>query len=224
MGVPAVITEQPTADTLLLYPVPSTLPVSPLPSLPPLVNALEAHLQQAPNAEQVPLPVLTTAMRQVTRTTHVLMNAARAGVAEAREELDGVDVELREVEYERMKIREELERCSGYIPAYEAMDLVGAETFLASAEQSVLDALPPKDDEGYEYALLVLRLEHELKEITDREARISELTKDRDALIRAKKEIKFKSDANDVHLSGFLKTAGAVAKKLVNVTEEGKVA
>lgn len=83
----------------------------------------------------------------------------------------------------------------------------------------------PKDDEGYEYALTILQLEHELEEILKyvfdhnpssfsidplfwfllcrREAQVAQLTKDRDAYIRAKKEIKIKTDAVDVHLAGF---------------------
>lgn len=53
-------------------------------------------------------------MRQITRNAQVLLNAARLGAAEAREELDGVDVRLREVEYERNRVREETQRCMDY--------------------------------------------------------------------------------------------------------------
>lgn len=89
-----------------------------------------------------------------------------------------------------------------------------------------LSYIAPKDDEGYEHALTILRLEHELEEILKyvsvmisslfnldlflifilicrREAQVAQLTKDRDAYIRAKKEIKIKTDAVDVHLAGF---------------------
>lgn len=89
-----------------------------------------------------------------------------------------------------------------------------------------LSCIAPKDDEGYEHALTILRLEHELEEILKyvsvmisslfnldlflifilicrREAQVAQLTKDRDAYIRAKKEIKIKTDAVDVHLAGF---------------------
>lgn len=83
-----------------------------------------------------------------------------------------------------------------------------------------LSYIAPKDDEGYEHALTILRLEHELEEILKyvsvmisslfnldlflifilicrREAQVAQLTKDRDAYIRAKKEIKIKTDAVD---------------------------
>lgn len=42
------------------------------------------------------------------------MNAARAGTAEARAGLDVVDVDLRTVEYERDRVRDEINRCAEY--------------------------------------------------------------------------------------------------------------
>lgn len=94
----------------------------------------------------------------------MLLNAARLGAAEAREELDGVDVKLREVEYERNRVREETQRCMDYESvgifwcfgmagkvradlmvffrsAHEPIDLPNVETFIASVDQSVLDTL-----------------------------------------------------------------------------------
>lgn len=92
----------------------------------------------------------------------------------------------------------------------------------------------PKNDEGYEHALTILRLEHELEEILKyasimdhiflqcwplsnfyflfcrREAQVAQLTKDRDAYIRAKKEIKIKTDAVDVHLAGFARVCSSL--------------
>lgn len=53
-------------------------------------------------------------MRQVTRNSQILVNAARAGAAEARAELDNVDVGLRGVEYERVRVRDEMSRCAEY--------------------------------------------------------------------------------------------------------------
>jgi THO complex subunit 5 len=53
-------------------------------------------------------------MRQVMRSGQVLLNAARHGAAEAREGLDRVDVELRGVEYERERVREEIALCGDY--------------------------------------------------------------------------------------------------------------
>ncbi len=53
-------------------------------------------------------------MRQITRRAQVLLNVARVGAAEAREGLDKVDVDLRGVEYERDRVREEIERCEDY--------------------------------------------------------------------------------------------------------------
>ncbi len=89
----------------------------------------------------------------------------------------------------------------------------------------MVGALAAEDDESYEYTLTIARLEHELSEIqqsvsspirifrtTDagrcrREALVSQLTKDRDALIKAKKEIKAKFDAVDVYLTDFAKVS-----------------
>ncbi|ADV24039.1 hypothetical protein I315_04119 [Cryptococcus gattii Ru294] len=209
MAIPHTIQEQHPADSLLLLPIPEKLPPSPLPALPSLISAFDPYIDaskassSSPEDESIALPVLTSSMRQITRNAQVLLNAARLGAAEAREELDGVDVKLREVEYERNRVREETQRCMDYESAHEPIDLPNVETFIASVDQT------PKDDEGYEYALTILQLEHELEEILKREAQVAQLTKDRDAYIRAKKEIKIKTDAVDVHLAGFARTANA---------------
>ncbi|OWZ36012.1 hypothetical protein C356_04872 [Cryptococcus neoformans c45] len=248
MAIPHTIQGQHPADPLLLLPLPEKLPPSPLPALPSLISAFDPYIDPSKASssssenESIALPVLTSSMRQTTRNAQVLLNAARLGAAEAREELDGVDVRLREVEYERNRVREETQRCMDYESvgnfmlcigrrekadrmvffsrsSHEPIDLPDVETFLASVDQSVLDTLPPKDDEGYEHALTILRLEHELEEILKREAQVAQLTKDRDAYIRAKKEIKIKTDAVDVHLAGFARTANAVGSKVKDVAD-----
>ncbi|OWZ72628.1 hypothetical protein AYX14_01953 [Cryptococcus neoformans] len=225
MAIPHAIQEQHPSDPLLLLPLPEKLPPSPLPALPSLISAFDPYIDPSKASssssenESIALPVLTSSMRQIARNAQVLLNAARLGAAEAREELDGVDVRLREVEYERNRVREETQRCMDYESSHEPIDLPDVETFLASVDQSVLDTLPPKNDEGYEHALTILRLEHELEEILKREAQVAQLTKDRDAYIRAKKEIKIKTDAVDVHLAGFARTANAVGSKVKDVAD-----
>ncbi|OXH26869.1 hypothetical protein J008_04879 [Cryptococcus neoformans] len=225
MAIPHTIQEQHPSDPLLLLPLPEKLPPSPLPALPSLISAFDPYIDPSKASlsssenESIALPVLTSSMRQITRNAQVLLNAARLGAAEAREELDGVDVRLREVEYERNRVREETQRCMDYESSHEPIDLPDVETFLASVDQSVLDTLPTKNDEGYEHALTILRLEHELEEILKREAQVAQLTKDRDAYIRAKKEIKIKTDAVDVHLAGFARTANAVGSKVKDVAD-----
>jgi THO complex subunit 5 len=118
MVLPSSISDPSPLDPLLLVPLPAVLPTSPLPSLPPLISALDSHLttlpNDAPNTDALPIPLLTTQMRQVTRSGQVLLNAARHGAAEAREGLDRVDVELRGVEYERERVREEIALCGDY--------------------------------------------------------------------------------------------------------------
>lgn len=115
MVIPSTISEVSPLDPLLLLPLPKRLPPSPLPDLDPLMLALEPHLSTSSSSNpKLPIIVLTAHMRQVTRRAQVLLNAARVGAAEARNELDRVDVELRGVEYERERVREEIERCEDY--------------------------------------------------------------------------------------------------------------
>ncbi|WVQ74236.1 hypothetical protein IAR50_003832 [Cryptococcus sp. DSM 104548] len=221
MVLPKEIQPQHPSDPLLLLPIPQPLPPTPTSSLPSLLSALAPHLTPAAveDLEKVPIPVLTSTIRQFTRHSQTLLNAARAGAAEAREELDEVDVRLREVEYERERVREETERCEDYTQTHGDVELPDVETFLDSVDQSVLDNLPSKEDESYEQTLQILRLEHELEEILQREARVAQLTKDRDAYIKAKKEIKVKSDAVDVHLAQFARTTNAVGSKVKDVAD-----
>ncbi|ODN94725.1 hypothetical protein L198_04868 [Cryptococcus wingfieldii CBS 7118] len=199
MALPQEILPQHPSDPLLLLPVPNPLPPTPTPSLPSLLAALAPHLTptEVEELEKVPIPVLTSTIRQFTRHSQTLLNAARAGVTEAREELDEVDVRLREVEYERERVREETERCEEYAQTHGDVELPDVETFLSSVDQT------PKESESYEQTLGILRLEHELGEILKREAQVAQITKERDAYIKAKKEIKVKSDAVDVHLAQF---------------------
>ncbi|ODN99060.1 hypothetical protein I350_07214 [Cryptococcus amylolentus CBS 6273] len=200
MALPKEILPQHPSDPLLLLPVPNPLPPTPTPSLPSLLAALAPHLTptEVEDLEKVPIPVLTSTIRQFTRHSQTLLNAARAGATEAREELDEVDVRLREVEYERERVREETERCEEYAQTHGDVELPDVETFLSSVDQSVLDK-----SKSYEQTLEILRLEHELGEILKREAQVAQITKERDAYIKAKKEIKVKSDAVDVHLAQF---------------------
>jgi hypothetical protein len=116
MVLPSSISDPSPLDPLLLVPLPAVLPTSPLPSLLPLISALDSHLTPTPtpHTDALPISLLTTQMRQVTRSGQVLLNAARHGAAEAREGLDRVDVDLRGVEYERERVREEIALCGDY--------------------------------------------------------------------------------------------------------------
>jgi THO complex subunit 5 len=60
------------------------------------------------------MTVLTSQMRQITRRSQVLLNAAREGTAQMRYRLDVVDSELRGVEYEHDRVRQEIEQCEEY--------------------------------------------------------------------------------------------------------------
>ncbi|RSH91925.1 hypothetical protein EHS25_009295 [Saitozyma podzolica] len=223
MVLPSSISDPSPLDPLLLVPLPAILPTSPLPSLPPLISALDSHLTTSPttspNNDALPIPLLTTQMRQVTRSGQVLLNAARHGAAEAREGLDRVDVELRGVEYERERVREEIALCGDYAPKYAELDLPDVDTFLHTASAEELAKLPSQDEEGYEHALTIARLEHELAEIEKREAIIAQLTRDRDALIKSKREIKMKFDAVESYLVDHTRMFNAVSTRLKEIAK-----
>ena len=107
--LPPTIADASPLDPLLLLPLPKNLP----PSLPPDLDPLLAALND-PTSPVNSVTLLTAQMRQITRRGHVLLNAARVGASEARAELDKVDVDLRGVEYELNRVREEIEKCEGY--------------------------------------------------------------------------------------------------------------
>ena len=113
MVVPNRIDDPSPLDPMLLLPVPSTLPKDPRPSIQPLLAAIEQCLAD-PGSSPLPIATLTSQMRQIWRNSHVLLNAARAATAEARERLDQVDVDLRGVEYERNRVRDEIAKCEDY--------------------------------------------------------------------------------------------------------------
>ncbi|EIW71957.1 hypothetical protein TREMEDRAFT_70597 [Tremella mesenterica DSM 1558] len=158
-------------------------------------------------------------MRRITRHSQILLNAARAGSSEAREKLDKGDVELRETEYERERVREEIEKCMDYAPTYKDLPLPDTDTFLSNADPDILKNLPNPDDNSYPYALTTARLEQELADVIKLEGQLAQLTRDREAVIKAKKEIKSKFDAVDVYLTDFAKTTNAVASKIKDVAK-----
>ncbi|OCF38065.1 hypothetical protein I316_00289 [Kwoniella heveanensis BCC8398] len=231
MVLPRRIDEPSPLDPLILLPIPDTLPTSPQGDLDPLLTTLlsqiDAQTQHqddrsagtGPGAGKVPITALTASIRAINRKSQILLNAARGSVAQERDALDQSDSVLRGVEYERERVREEIERCKDYVPEYEALELPDAESFLSQAGESVLSSLPSQESDEYEQALMIARLESELEEITKREVLVAQLTQDRDALIKAKKEIKIKFDAVDVHLAGFTRSANAVASKLKDVAD-----
>ena len=115
MALPTQIDDISPLDPLLLLPIPDPLPADPQPDLQPLLDILDAALANPSGlGAKVPMTVLTAHMRQLTRKSQILLNAARLGAAEARERLDREDVELRGTEYERDRVREEIERCMEY--------------------------------------------------------------------------------------------------------------
>jgi len=116
MVLPTEIHEASSLDPLLLLPLPASLPPNPTPAIQPLLQSLEAHLNTASSSSSKSLPIqlITAQLRQVTRNSQILLNAARVGAAEARSRLEEVDVGLRGVEYERARVKEEIEKCLDY--------------------------------------------------------------------------------------------------------------
>ncbi|KAL7424558.1 hypothetical protein Q5752_000242 [Cryptotrichosporon argae] len=210
--VPSEIHDVSPLDPLLLLPVPGR-PPSPSASLLPVLSSIRA-LASAPSSPAGPskVPLLTSHMRLLTRNSQVLLNAGRVRAAEARDALDRVDVGLREVEYERARVRDEIAACEAYASAPISVDLQDIDTFMASNP-----TLPNEADEGYAHALALARLEHELAEITAREERLAALIKERDGLVRARKEIKTRTDTVNVYLADYAKTTSAVSSKVRDV-------
>lgn len=115
MVVPLTIGESTPLDPSIILPIPSKLPSNPSTALETLYASIEAQLDPSlPSSSKLPIPVITAQMRQITRNSQILVNAARHGAAEAREALDRVDVDLRGVEYERVRVRDEISRCAEY--------------------------------------------------------------------------------------------------------------
>jgi THO complex subunit 5 len=115
MVLPLSIGQPSPLDASLVLPIPKRLPTDPTLALETLSAAINAQLDpSAPSSSKLPIPVITAQMRLIHRNAQVLMNAARAGTAEARAELDAVDVDLRTVEYERDRVRDEINRCAEY--------------------------------------------------------------------------------------------------------------
>jgi THO complex subunit 5 len=115
MVLPIDIQPQHQDDPLVVLPLPSPLPISPLPSLPALISHLETLIASSPNRHGPPATTLAVQMRQLTRDAYALLNVARVDAAESRADLDRRDTTLRGVEYERNRIREEIERCMEYV-------------------------------------------------------------------------------------------------------------
>lgn len=140
--VQRVISESSSLDPLLLLPVPEKLPPSPYNSLDPLLAEINAILKDPP---ALSITLLTSQMRMLSRHAQVLLNAARVGAAEARSQLDTVDVTLKGVEYERERVKDEIAKCLNYTfvdhvriplnsrPRYTDMDMPSSIEFLQTS-------------------------------------------------------------------------------------------
>lgn len=115
MVLPPSIGQPSPLDASLVLPLPNKLPQDPRNVLETLYAAIEAQLDPATaSSSKIPIPVITAQMRLVQRNAQAMMNVARTGTAEARAGLDEVDVDLRMVEYERDRVRDEINRCAEY--------------------------------------------------------------------------------------------------------------
>jgi hypothetical protein len=116
MVLPITIAEVPSLDPLLVLPIPKTLPPRPTQIINPLVDAIHEQLYPTSYASssKLPMTVLTAQMRQTTRRSQVLLNAARDGTARSRRNLDELDSSLRGVEYERDRVGQEIAQCEDY--------------------------------------------------------------------------------------------------------------
>lgn len=74
------------------------------------------------------------------------------------------------------------------------------------------------EEQERHYALTLLRLESELSTLIAREEHLADLTKERDSLVRARREVRAKFDAVDVWLADYAKTTNAMASKIRDVT------
>lgn len=115
MVVPLHIGDPSPLDPSLVLPIPSKLPHDPTLALETLSAAIEAQLDPSvPSSSKLPMQVITAQMRLIHRNAQITVNAARAGTAESRAKLDEVDVNLRTIEYERDRVRDEINRCAEY--------------------------------------------------------------------------------------------------------------
>ncbi|BEI86906.1 hypothetical protein CcaverHIS002_0702520 [Cutaneotrichosporon cavernicola] len=214
MPLPRTIAEPYAHDALVFLPVSDPVPRSPAADVPLLAAALEAHLA----GSNTPLPAITGSMRTAQRNAQATQNASRLGAARARVGLDEADVQLRTAEYELARVREEMAVCRAYEPMYETICMASENDFLASADPEVLAMLPPETDAmGRKYAILLGRLEAELVHVQAQESQVAEMSAQRDALVRSRREIVKKAEAVDALLSDYSKTTTAMASKIRDV-------
>lgn len=68
----------------------------------------------------------------------------------------------------------------------------------------------PEGSDARKYALIIARLEAELATIIAQESRVAELTKERDALLRSRREVTQKFESVDVLLGDYAKVSSSV--------------
>jgi hypothetical protein len=102
---------------------------------------------------------------------------------------------------------------------YETIPMPSEGDFLAAANPDVLANLreltfdpqltPATDSDpvGRKYAILLARLEAELAHIQAQEARVAELTAQRDGLVRSRREVMKKAETVDVLLADYSKVS-----------------
>lgn len=215
MGLPRSIGPASATHPLVLLPLPPSVPADATPLATSLAASLHAYVD-AGAADPLALNALAAGMRHATRSAQICVNAARAGSSGARAQLDDADAALQAARYELGKVRAAAHECDAYVPQYTGLDIEGiAERgeHGGSGEEEVEAEL------SRDHARVMALLEGELAAVIEREQLLAELTRERDALVRARREVRARSDAVDVWLADYAKTTNAMASKIRDVTK-----
>ncbi|KAK4220200.1 Fms-interacting domain containing protein [Rhypophila sp. PSN 637] len=159
-------------------------------------------------------------LRGVQRSAYVRARETKAQTAEGRHEVDVLHLQLQNLFYEQRHLEGEILACEGFEHSYQKLPLIPVEEFLALHPEHARDAAAHEneDDEAYENALMIARINHERAERETLEQQRLELQKRKQKLIAENKKRRDDLANLDKDLEKFIDAAKPIQKMFEKVT------
>ncbi|KAM7196146.1 putative THOC5 family protein [Naviculisporaceae sp. PSN 640] len=158
-------------------------------------------------------------LRGLHRSANFRARETKGTTAEARHEVDVLHLQLQNLYYEQHHLEGEISACEGFEHSYQKLPLIPVEEFLSLHPEHARDAEAHKDedDEAYENALMIARINHERAGREALEQQRLELQKRKQKLIAENKKRRDDLANLDKDLEKFIDAAKPIQKMFEKV-------
>ncbi|KAJ3035099.1 THO complex subunit 5 [Rhizophlyctis rosea] len=177
------------------------------------IRAVTSHIKFPRDASQDvssiarEVSILFAELEQLNRTTVTHTRDAKLVTAEAKQEMDRLNLSLQNCNYERLYLQREIAKCEDFETIYQDVDLQSEEDFRRTAPPELTSTT---DDHQF----MLNRLKFEMDERIRMEAEEKELLATKDRLTKANKEKTHDLENLDKELEAFVQASIPLQKRL----------